>query len=328
VLRAPGLEGPIHPIKHLVRKSFRRNKDDTSPRLVISALRNGYKVGSTLPFQRYSIRAVKVLTLVPHCQFLDMLSAAQDPSTPEYREIHTFLAERQTRKRHALSLRASHPPRPPPPSSGPNPSTIPLLTRVSLPHERPRYEATVRPRPLSELGGTGVRRVPVLEKANFLPFLRVTKPQPPLVSRVIRQKIVRMTKVVTTLQGMMDEAQEAARLEDQWEGILEAERLVEPPTEGEGQKKGSYLAGVKQDIYDLRGRLLRLRLDDHARGAALQKLVVEERALAEKEKRQRQERKRRERLDKRSRGDDLSARPTEQDIVDAIRGTIGGDKTG
>lgn len=44
VLKAPGLEGPVHPIKHLIRKSFRRNKNDTSPRLVISALRNGYKV--------------------------------------------------------------------------------------------------------------------------------------------------------------------------------------------------------------------------------------------------------------------------------------------
>jgi hypothetical protein len=44
VVRPPGLEGPVHPLKHLVRKGFRRNKNDTSSRLVISALRNGYKV--------------------------------------------------------------------------------------------------------------------------------------------------------------------------------------------------------------------------------------------------------------------------------------------
>ncbi|KAJ9138776.1 hypothetical protein NKR19_g7708 [Coniochaeta hoffmannii] len=299
ILRAPGLEGPAHPIKHLIRKSFRRNKNDTSPRLVISALRNGYK-------------------------FLDLLSAARDPSTPEYHQIHTFLKDRQTRKSHALSLRALHPhPPPPAPSSAPNPSTIPLLTRVSLPHQPPRYEPTVRPLPLSQLGGTGVRRVPVLEKANFTPFLRLTKPQPPLVSRVIRQKVVRMTKVVEGLQAMMDEAQEAAQWEDRWEEILERSGLVED-AEGSGRKKGaSYLGGVKQDIYHLRGRLLGLRLDDHARGVALQKLVMEERALAEKEKKERQERKRRERLEMRtSGGGDATVGSAHHDIVDAIRGDI------
>lgn len=273
-------------------------------------------------------------------QFLDMLSAAQDASSAEYAGIHAFLQERQTRKANALALRALRDPRPPTPTSAPNPSTIPLLTRVSAPGEPPRYEPTVRPRPLGELGGgarVSRRRVPVLEKANFMPFLRLTKPQPAEVSRLIRQKIVRMTKVVAALQEMMEGTREAAEWEDQWERIVQAGRPLpgDGPSSGDEARQGraaaaagSYLASVKQDIYDLRGRLYRLRLDDHARGVALQKLVQEEKALAEKEKAERKERKRRERQAlKTSRGNG-AVRLAREDVIDAIRGDPGGDKAG
>ncbi len=37
--------GAVNPIKHLIRKTFRRNRADTSVRLVTVALNNGYKVG-------------------------------------------------------------------------------------------------------------------------------------------------------------------------------------------------------------------------------------------------------------------------------------------
>lgn len=248
-----------------------------------------------------------------------MLSAAHDPSSPEYEEVHGFLRQRQLRKSAALSLRALRDPPPPKPSSAPNPNTIPLLTRVSLPGEVPRYEPTVRPRPLSELRGSGRRRVPVLEKANFLPFLRLTKPQPAIASRIIRQKVIRMTKVVTTLQTMSEETQEAAEWEDQWERILETGGPVNasrPPRRN--GPSGPFLAGVKQDIYDLRGTLLRLRLDDHARGEAMQKLVVEERALAEKEKAERKARRRKEKLALKAAGSVSSA--SVQEITGAIRG--------
>jgi hypothetical protein len=253
-----------------------------------------------------------------------MLSAAQDSSSPEYASIHSFLHERQTRKLNALSLRSLHEPPPPKPTSAPNPNTIPLLTRVSGPGEVPRYEPTVRPRPLSALGGSGRRRVPVLEKANFLPFLRLTKPQPAVVSRVILQKIKRMNKIVLSLQDMMEETQEAAEWEDQWEKILKTgQQPVSAP-----RQAGPHLASVRQDIYDVRGRLLRLRLDDHARGVALQKLAMEEKALAEKEKAERKERKRKERGALRAAGGDGAVSFARQDIIDAIRGDRGGDKNG
>src|SRR4051812_1600836 len=93
VLRAPGLDGPVHPIKHLIRKTFRRNRNDTSPRLVISALRNGYKV--CLHHLPPIVTRPKAYARL---QFLDMLTAAQSRPSPEYSDIYTFLHDRQTRK--------------------------------------------------------------------------------------------------------------------------------------------------------------------------------------------------------------------------------------
>ncbi|OIW25423.1 hypothetical protein CONLIGDRAFT_636468 [Coniochaeta ligniaria NRRL 30616] len=273
----------------------------------------------------HSVRSADSGAIVLTCsslQFLDMLSAAQDRSSVEYEGIYDFLRQRQLRKTMALSLRSLRDPPPAKPSSAPNPNTIPLLTRVSAPGEVPRYKPTIRPRPLSELGGSGRRRVPVLEKANFLPFLRLTKPQPAIVSRVIRQKAIRMTKVVETLQAMVEETQEAAEWEDQWEKILETQQPID--TSRPPRRPGPFLAGVKQDIYNLRGRLLGLRLDDHARGEALQKLVMEEKALAEKEKVERQERRRKERQAlKAARG---AAPGSVQEFTDAIRGDVGDQK--
>lgn len=161
----------------------------------------------------------------------------------------------------------------------------------------------------------------MLEKANFLPFLRLTKPQPAIVSRIIRQKSIRMTKIVETLQAMTEEIQEAAEWEDQWEKILETQRPIETSRPSRPSRRpGPFLAGVKQDIYDLRGRLLGLRLDDHARGEALQKLVTEERALAEKEKIERKERRRKERQTRKAAS---GASPSSvQEITEAIRGNL------
>ncbi len=40
--------GAVHPIRHFIREGFKRNKTDTSQRLVTIALSNGYKVGCNL----------------------------------------------------------------------------------------------------------------------------------------------------------------------------------------------------------------------------------------------------------------------------------------
>jgi len=41
-------KGPIHPLKHLVRKQFRRNTWEHSPKIVVAALKTGYKAEKLL----------------------------------------------------------------------------------------------------------------------------------------------------------------------------------------------------------------------------------------------------------------------------------------
>lgn len=220
-----------------------------------------------------------------------MLSAAQSPSTPEYAQVHEFIRIRQARKSFALSLRSLRDPPPPKPSSAPNPNTIPLLTRVSGPNEPPRYEPTVRPRPLSELGGTGIRRVPVLELAAGIPYLRQTKPQTLIMNRIIRQKSDVLQEKVTEAMDLLEHPLEAAKWEDAWDTIVEKEagqyRDRDPP--------GLFRESTQKSMNFVFDRLADMRVDSHARGSALQKLVQDERALRDQERIERREQRRRER---------------------------------
>lgn len=180
--------GWTNPILYLVRSGFRRNKNDTSPRLITSALKSGYR-------------------------FLTFLTRAHDPSSPQHGEIVSFLRERQ----------AKFPPAPEPkidePATTKNPP-IPLLTKVSsLGAPFPIYEPTVRPVPLAELKGAR-RRVPHVELANQFPFLRVGKPQSHYLSNVLRRKNMKRQKRITFLMELDEEARPVAQLEDQWEDII------------------------------------------------------------------------------------------------------------
>jgi hypothetical protein len=221
-----------------------------------------------------------------------MLVAAQSQSTPEYASIHAFIRDLNHKKSDGLSRRALKDKPPPPPSSAPNPNTIPLITRVSKRREPARYEPTIRPRPLSELGGSGIRRVPVLENANGTPFLRLTKPQPAIVSRVILQKTKHFTKLWEFWRHVEEVSRPEAQTEDRWESILQKHLGVRPDSPG---KTREFEEQMTQAAYDARGRIIKRRYDEHARGVALQKIVREERALAEKERTERRERRRRER---------------------------------
>ncbi|RKU48586.1 hypothetical protein DL546_008359 [Coniochaeta pulveracea] len=227
-----------------------------------------------------------------------MLSAAQSTLTPEYAQVHEFIRARMTRKANALALRSLRDPPPPKPHSAPNPNTIPLLTRVSGPGEPPHYEPTVRPRPLAELGGTGIRRVPTLENAAGIPYLRQTKPQTLIMNRIIRQKSEKLQKKVYEAMELLEEPREAARYEDTWDKLIDKELGVrgddrDPP--------GSYTRTNQQALDSVFDYLNKSRADQAARGAALHRIVQEERALRDQERIERM--RRREREARRAAGD-------------------------
>lgn len=267
--------GWINPIQFLIRAGFRRNKHDTSPRLVTSALQSGYR-------------------------FLTLLTRAHDASTPQHSEIVAFLRERQSKFP------------PPPPAGAPeaedknkNTATkraavVPLLTRVSAPDEKPVYKSTARPLPLSELSG-GVRKVPVLDQSSAgFSFLRVGKPESHFLGSFLQRKGEARQRRITLIQELQDEYLTQARDEDRWENALvRLARVERCKLEGYGAEgaagPGPYEQSVHVGIKHAGEGLTREVEDMFARARAMLDIVEAEKKLAEAEAKDKKRLKKRER---------------------------------
>lgn len=267
----------INPIRYLISSGFRRNKNDTSPRLVTSALKSGYR-------------------------FLELLNRAQDESSPQHAEVLDFLRRRQ----------ASFPP-PRPAAASPDPDEPlapqrppPLLTKTSAPGEPPVYRSTVRPLPLEQLSG-GVRKVPVLDETGNMGFLRIGKPQSHWHANFLRRKAERRQERITALQDLFEEGRRSAAAEDSWEAqIAELARRegldgeiqddiddVCVETRGRGRGTGPHERVVQEfGIEYLSDRLSEEAADVVARAKAMLDIVDAEKELAEEEKLAKKERRR------------------------------------
>lgn len=112
--------------------------------------------------------------------------------------------------------------------------TFPLPT--SPPQERldclPPERAVLNVRPYARTSGP--RRVPVLASANGVPFLRLTKPQPPALSRVIRQRLDKKTKVFNTKVMLSNWYSPMAKQEDEWDALVNecAGRIIDGDDDG------------------------------------------------------------------------------------------------
>lgn len=266
----------INPIKNLIQRGFRRNKADTSPRLVTSALQSGYR-------------------------FLALLDRARDTSSASHTEVVSFLRERQ---------KGFPPPRSPQVASPPKPRPIPLLTKVSEPGEQPVYKATMRPLPLSELSGD-TRKVPVFEDAQGVPHLRLGKPESHSHANFLKHKSMRRQLRITTLQSMWEEQKGEALEEDVWESLLQELAVREGVNiSDEGDEDGTaktgtsstrpkmrqhdtYASAVKEfGVNYISAKLREEMADMQARATAMLDLRDEEERLAEIEKRDKKQRKR------------------------------------
>ncbi|ROW03435.1 hypothetical protein VSDG_01550 [Cytospora chrysosperma] len=259
--------GWINPIQFLINSGFRRNKNDTSPRLVTSALKSGYR-------------------------FLTLLTQAHDPSGPQHASVVSFLRDRQSR-----FPPADQPKRVEPETKSIRHAELPLLTKVSGPDERPVYRSTFRPRPLPELNG-GTRKVPVLEEANGgIPFLRISKPQSHYLGSYIRRKSARRQKHNSLFQLLADDSKLEAREEDRWEDEL-VRLAAEEGVQLEGYdsvEDTPYEQSVKLAM-DYVSQKLRSEMDDmKARAVAMLDIVDEEKRLAAEEEKERKRMKRWER---------------------------------
>ncbi|KAK4097346.1 hypothetical protein N658DRAFT_548757 [Parathielavia hyrcaniae] len=259
--------GPANPIQTLIRNAFRRNKLDTSPRLVVSALKNGYR-------------------------FLTLLSRAADASTPERASVLTFLRENQARvvavkaRREAENAARI--------STAPIEGRTPLITRISAAGEPPVYAPTGPPRPLSSFR-SGVRKPPTLNATAGVPFLTLKKPQPRFLERVVRQRSRRRTERILKIMEMVVEGMGEAEAEDRWErmvGKMLAEKRRAEGGEGLRTKgvvvdQGSYKQSLQEAVSYSIDVTERERNDLVARGRAMWQIVLAEQEMALQEERER-----------------------------------------
>lgn len=67
---------------------------------------------------------------------------------------------------------------------------------------------------------TGPRQVPILASANGIPFLRLTKPQPPALSRVIRQRLKRRIDLFDIRTLLANWWLPLSQHEDEWDALI------------------------------------------------------------------------------------------------------------
>lgn len=143
------------------------------------------------------------------------------------------------------------------------------LNQAVVPH--PDVEPILS-RPRSKVSGR--RRVPVLVNARGVPFLRIKKPQPRSVSRAINSKLETRWKRIQLRERLQKEA-DMANAEDAWD-----EFVGETVTQSWSVDILESLREVSQKIQDVDMESARL-----ARG--MWRVVLQERELADQEKRER-----------------------------------------
>ncbi|EMD61415.1 hypothetical protein COCSADRAFT_39148 [Bipolaris sorokiniana ND90Pr] len=77
----------------------------------------------------------------------------------------------------------------------------------------------VRPYPKT----SGPRHVPIMSSANGIPFLRLTKPQPPALSRVLRQRLQRKIQLFDTKVLLSNWWLPMCEEEDAWDALINAQ---------------------------------------------------------------------------------------------------------
>ncbi|KAL6863668.1 hypothetical protein J3F83DRAFT_745211 [Trichoderma novae-zelandiae] len=256
-------DAPKHPIVHLVRKRFSKNTGYTSYRLIYAAMAAGYK-------------------------FLNLLTKAQTPNSSEHNQVlHHLQSVRDTT---AASRANPHPKqykRVLPPE--------PLLVNVAQADEPPKYTSNILPRPKESLKGP--RKVPsVSATAEGQPFVRLKKPQPHALSRMIGRKGRIFTNRIEHIMDLDERVTPEAALEDEWDRMMD-DLLAKEGAKGERREKEvSYRwdreIHPKMATFGWSVQLSRLWWewkvektweDWIARGEALQELVEQESALAERE---------------------------------------------
>ncbi|KAH7312160.1 hypothetical protein B0I35DRAFT_49127 [Stachybotrys elegans] len=248
------LRGVANPISYLLRKKFDQARVSTSLRLNFAALTAGYKA-------------------------LNLLVDARQQGSAEHTRVvkHVSLkADSIARMRDGVRYK---------PRVESKPVRSPILTRVETPGKLHTYVSELLPRPKDAFQGD--RHIPrYAVTAQGQPFLRIKKPQPDTLSRRIHKADVESWAEQERIMEAEEELAPDAALEDMWESLV-AEQLKRETGEAEGGQpllKETYTWGVQLTWLYCLWQKQETKYDFWARGKALQKIIQDERALAEAER--------------------------------------------
>lgn len=246
-LRSPSSPTGQNPLRALVTRSFTLHRPLTSPRLITSALSQGYR-------------------------FLTLLTAeAASPSRRLLAFLSANAARIQTARAERAALRAKY---------TPGKDLVPLITKVA--DNPPRYEPTGPPRAV-EAGK--VRWVPKFDDCGGIPFLRMRGRQSFVLSAVLNRKLGKRRERLELVEEMMGEGVRGAEEEDDWEGLVGAGERNRGRWGNRGGKEGTWQGEARRGAEVVSGLLNDEMKDMVARSRGYWKVLEQEREEAGRERR-------------------------------------------
>jgi len=236
-----------HPLVDIVRCTFKRNRNDTSPRIVAPALHAGYRSLGLLQDFKTSIARGETTTT----------TTTTSTTTAAEHEVLTLLREKLAERQRSVSAklawreaRRTRPRRPRPKAFPPRPlNPTRLLVRTSRaptpedPYPEPIVYATPNhPLPLDEVRAryrrnTGAgdpnyvpprnRFVPHVAMAGEFPFMRAGKRHHLAFTSVIRGKLEKRVREMAMFKRLEQFDVHDANTEDAWEGMLRRQAFTE-----------------------------------------------------------------------------------------------------
>lgn len=91
--------------------------------------------------------------------------------------------------------------------------------RLPSPYPGAKPVLESRPRPQEELGGSGLRKVPVFVNANVNPILRFSKHHSPFLARVLQDKVTRVDRINRRIIAA-EKLVNMGRSEDEWDKLV------------------------------------------------------------------------------------------------------------
>lgn len=207
-------------VKAVVEKQFRKNTAYTSSRLVYSSMVAGYKVRRAAKEFKRAIHANRT-------QYLSFLGTAKDPVSLEYSQIQELLEQKQAESVKDRARAAQRKPkRKRYQFTEADALRAPLLCNTASAGEMPQYVTSRHPN--TPYMPDGTRKTPRLATTAFgQPFLRLNKPQPYALSRMIGKKNQifedRIKQIVLADEVLSPEA----ALEDAWDALVEVQLHAE-----------------------------------------------------------------------------------------------------